>query len=236
MTSSLSTTLKHTLARRILTLLVLFGVPLTVFIGLANEIKETSPVPGDLAILHGLHAVASPFLDAFFVTITTMGSAAAVITFIVLILVYLYRHHHYRDAWFVIAAAGGTALLNTIFKLLFHRVRPSLWQQIITEKGYSFPSGHAMISCSLALTIMILCWPTRWRRLAIIGGSIYFVLVGLSRLYLGVHYPSDVLGGWCVSVAWVYLVHRAFGILSPTKQPERADEPIEASLAKPSRS
>jgi membrane-associated phospholipid phosphatase len=106
-----------------------------------------------------------------------------------------------------------------------------LWQQIVIEKGYSFPSGHAMISCALAITIMILCWPTRWRRLAIIGGTIYFILVGISRLYLGVHYPSDVLGGWCVSIAWLYLVHRAFGVFSPTKQPETEDQSIEASVA-----
>lgn len=236
MASSLTSSFKHTIAKRLLVLLVLFGIPITVFIGLANEIKETNPVPGDLAILHGLHAIASPFLDTLFVTITTLGSAGAVITFIILILIYLIRSNHHRDAWFLVAAAGGTALLNTIFKLLFHRTRPSLWQQIITEKGYSFPSGHAMISCSLALTVMILCWPTRWRKPAIIGGTMYFVLVGISRLYLGVHYPSDVLGGWCVSVAWIYLVHRAFGVFSPSKKPEHSDKPIEVSVTTPERS
>jgi undecaprenyl-diphosphatase len=174
-------------------------------------------------------------MDAFFVTMTTLGSAAVVVTAIIIMLYYLLHHKHHRDAMFLLAAAGGTALLSVFFKLLFTRTRPSLWQQIVVEKGYSFPSGHAMISCSLALAIMILCWPTRLRRLAIIGGSIYFVLVGISRLYLGVHYPSDILGGWLVSVAWIYLIHRAFGAFSPTKQQETEDQPIEASAAKPAR-
>ncbi|MEO6513335.1 MAG: phosphatase PAP2 family protein [Candidatus Saccharimonadales bacterium] len=233
MAITLSESLSHTLVKRILALFALFGVPIVAFVGLANEVKETNPVPGDLAILHGLHALSSPFMDALFVTLTTLGSAPVVIAIVLLILVYLVRHKHHRDALFVLAAAGGAALLNVFFKVLFHRARPSLWQQIVTEKGYSFPSGHAMISCSLALTIIILCWPTRWRRLAIIGGSVYFVLVGISRLYLGVHYPSDVVGGWLVSVAWIYLIHRAFGAFSPTKQKETEDQPIEVSAATP---
>jgi undecaprenyl-diphosphatase len=235
MRSTISESLRHTLVKRIAILLGVFGIPLIAFIGLANEIKQTNPVPGDLAILHALHHLSSPFMDALFVVITTLGSAGVVIALIVLILLYLLRHRRHRDALFLLAAAGSTALLNILFKLLFHRVRPSLWQQIVTEKGYSFPSGHAMISCALALTIIIICWPTRWRRVAIIAGTIYFVLVGISRLYLGVHYPSDVLGGWLVSIAWIYLVHRAFGAFSPSKQPEAEDRPIEASVKKPLR-
>lgn len=227
--------LEHRLEKRLAGLLVLFGLPVIAFVGLANEIKETNPVPGDLAILHALHHLSSPFLDTLFVIITTLGSAAAVVTIIVGTLWYLLHHNHRRDALFLVAAAGGTALLNLLFKLLFHRVRPDLWQQIVIEKGYSFPSGHAMISCSLALAAIIIAWPTRWRRRAIIAGVIYLVLVGVSRLYLGVHYPSDVLGGWLLSIAWIYLVHRAFGVFSPTKQKEEEVTVNAASSKTPAR-
>jgi membrane-associated phospholipid phosphatase len=233
MATTTSTSVRQTLLKRIGLALLVFAIPVTAFVGLANEIKKANPVPGDLAILHAIHHLSSPLLDTLFVIITTLGSAAAVIVGLVLLVAYLLRHNHRRDALFLATAVGGTAVLNVAFKLLFHRVRPTLWHQIVTETGYSFPSGHAMISCSLALTIMILCWPTRWRRTAIIGGTVYFVLVGISRLYLGVHYPSDVLGGWCVSIAWIYLVHRAFGVLSPTKQPESESQPIEASVKAP---
>ena len=63
-----------------------------------------------------------------------------------------------------------------------------------------------MASSALALALIILCWRTRWRWLALIGGAIYMIIIGLSRIYLGVHYPSDILAGWCVSLVWVLLL------------------------------
>ncbi len=67
----------------------------------------------------------------------------------------------------------------------------------------SFPSGHATSSAALAASLLVLAWPTRFRWSAAIATTVFLTGVGLSRMYFGVHYPSDILGGWCVSFAWV---------------------------------
>lgn len=67
----------------------------------------------------------------------------------------------------------------------------------------SFPSGHATSSAALVASLLVLAWQTRYRWRAILGGAVFLAGVGLSRMYFGVHYPSDILGGWCVSFAWV---------------------------------
>ncbi|MDF2461379.1 MAG: acid phosphatase, partial [Candidatus Saccharibacteria bacterium] len=108
----------------------------------------------------------------------------------------------------VVLSVAGAALLNLLLKASFQRDRPDLWESIVTETSYSFPSGHAMASSALAFSVMLVLWETKWRWLAVAVGTIYFVLVGVSRMYLGVHFPSDVVAGWCVSLAWVGIVHR----------------------------
>jgi undecaprenyl-diphosphatase len=71
-----------------------------------------------------------------------------------------------------------------------------------------------MISMSLALAVVILAWKTRYRWIAVIAASLYVLLVGISRLYLGVHYPSDVLGGWCISVLWILTLYHVLARFS----------------------
>jgi membrane-associated phospholipid phosphatase len=72
--------------------------------------------------------------------------------------------------------------------------------------GFSFPSAHAAASLTFAAVVVAIAWPTRWRRLAVAVGATFVFAVGLSRVYLGVHYPSDVLAGWCVASVWTLAV------------------------------
>ena len=76
----------------------------------------------------------------------------------------------------------------------------------MTENGYSFHSGHAMASMALSASVIFLLWKTKYRLLAIIIGALYILTIGLTRMYLGEHYPSDILAGWLISLAWVVLV------------------------------
>jgi membrane-associated phospholipid phosphatase len=94
-------------------------------------------------------------------------------------------------------------LLNLLAKSAFARVRPDFWVSLLPETTFSFPSGHAMQSMAVVAGLVALTWRGRWRwPVALIGLCVVF-LVGLSRIYLGVHYPSDILAGWTAALAWV---------------------------------
>ena len=104
-------------------------------------------------------------------------------------------------------ALGGSALLNLGAKQLFARERPSLWESIHPETTFSFPSGHAMGSMTLAAVLVLLAWRTRWRWWVAVPALAFALLVGASRVYLGVHFPSDILAGWAAACAWVVLAY-----------------------------
>lgn len=187
---------------------VLFWAPALVFLILANEVRLKEPLPGDVPILTTVNGFASPGLNDFFLAVTSLGSAPFVIAAVGIAAATMWYLGNRKNALFLIFAAGGTALINTVFKLLFERERPDLWQLLVVEEGFSFPSGHAMISSSLALVCIVLAWHTAHRWYAVIGGGLYALLVGISRIYLGVHYPSDVLAGWCISILWIITLHK----------------------------
>jgi len=108
-----------------------------------------------------------------------------------------------RDATFVALAYGGALALDGLVKIVFHSARPHLWASPTPETGYGFPSGHAMGSMGLLAARVALAWSTRWRWPAHVAGVLAIAAIGLSRLYLGAHYPSDVLGAWAAALAWV---------------------------------
>lgn len=185
---------------------VLFWTPVIVFAKLASEVIDTQPIALDVTILQWIHAQSTSFLDGLFLLITTIGNVEYILPITVAILVYLLYKKQKLNALIVFFGVGGAAAANLIIKLIFHRDRPAFWQSAITETGYSFPSGHAMLSSALLLCLIVLLWNTKWRSAAIIGGGVLIALIGLSRLYLGVHYPTDIVAGWSVSLVWIIIV------------------------------
>jgi undecaprenyl-diphosphatase len=184
-------------------------VPAAIFVALAEEVVEHEPLLFDEPVLYWLRSIATPDLNQFAVVVTNSGGKIAIAVATLAIAYLLYRRRFGRRAVFtVVFSVAGAALLNLLLKLSFQRDRPDLWDSIVTETSYSFPSGHAMASSALAFSVILVLWDTRWRWMAVTLGIVYFVLVGVSRMYLGVHFPSDVVAGWCVSLAWVALVHR----------------------------
>ena len=107
-----------------------------------------------------------------------------------------------REGLFAGIALIGSASLNLGAKQLFARERPSLWESIAPESTFSFPSGHAMGSITLAMVLVLLAWHTRWRWWVTLPMAAFVVMVGLSRVYLGVHYPSDIVAGWAFAIGW----------------------------------
>lgn len=186
--------------------LAAFVIVIIAFGVLADEVHEGDTLNVDRGILLWINARSSPLLDAFMVHITDLGSVLCISVVTVAIAAYLVSKKMYVKTFLLLASIGGAAILNFTLKLFFQRARPELWERLVTESNFSFPSGHAMGSSALAFTIIALLWNTRWRIPAIVIGALYIIVIGSSRLYLGVHYPTDVLGGWLVSFAWVLAV------------------------------
>lgn len=184
-------------------------LPLWLFAELADEVHEMEAMVFDDALLLRLHEWTSPFLDRFFVWFSLAGYRYGVIPLDILISLGLLAARRWREAAFAIVAFAGSALLNLATKQFFQRQRPELWDSIAPEYTFSFPSGHAMGSMTLAAVVVLLAWHTRWRWWVLAAAALFTGLVGVSRLYLGVHYPSDVLAGWAAGLAWTsgaYLV------------------------------
>lgn len=178
-------------------------LPLLVFAELAEEVWEQESFAWDEPILLFMQAHNTPTGDAFFILFTQLGRSWVIVPFCLLVGLGLLVRRLPLQALFWSVATFGGMLLPIPAKVLFGRPRPDLWAPLIPEPTLSFPSGHATSSMVAASALMILAWPTRWRWLAIIGGTAFTLCVGLSRIYLGVHFPSDVVAGWCVGMMWV---------------------------------
>lgn len=181
------------------------------FVGLADEVREQETLPLDRAILLAINHRSETLLDKTLPVLTDVGGVVGVIVITAIMAALLLLKKQYRRLLIVVTGVGGAALLNLILKGLFERPRPTLWERLVVEHGYSFPSGHAMASAALGLAIIVALWNSRWRWWAVIGAALYIGFVGFSRLYLGVHYPSDIVAGWLVSGAWVAAVALIFG-------------------------
>jgi undecaprenyl-diphosphatase len=176
------------------------------FVKLASEVRENDTNQFDDGVLVGIHSITSPFLDQFVPVLTNIGGFVVVsgVTAILLGL-FVYKKEYYRAAHIALCMSGAIAL-NLILKSVFERASPDLWDKIVHESSYSFPSGHAMMSAAFGFALIVALWNSRWRWWAVWFSAIYIPVVGFTRLYLGVHYPTDVLAGWLVSGAWVMMV------------------------------
>lgn len=182
-----------------------------VFVKIAYEILEREPLAFDNATLLFLRSHSSKILDWVFINFTDIGGVIGVTIISLILLLIFATKKQYGRFMLIFFSVGGAVIINLILKALFERTRPSLWEHLVTETSFSFPSGHAMGSCALAASIVLALWYSRWRITALIFGVIYILFVGISRLYLGVHYPTDVIAGWCVSLAWVIMLFVIFG-------------------------
>lgn len=178
-------------------------LPLLAFATLAEEVWEKESFSWDNPILLFMQANATPARDTFFLLFTQLGRTWVIVPFCLFVGLYLLVRRLPLQSLFWPVATFGAMLIPVPCKLLFGRPRPALWTPITPEPTLSFPSGHATSSMAVASALVILLWPTKWRWLALLGGAAFTLCVGLSRIYLGVHFPSDVLAGWCVGLAWV---------------------------------
>jgi undecaprenyl-diphosphatase len=138
--------------------------------------------------------------------ITALGSVAVLVLLVGLVIGLLLLKGRRRTACFILIATVGGTVIGSAVKTLLARPRPDIVPHLMEVTSLSFPSGHSMMSSVVYLTLGALLGQTMARRrekIYLFGAAILLtVLVGLSRVYLGVHYPTDVLAGWSAGTAW----------------------------------
>lgn len=189
-----------------------------IFGGIAEDVVTGDPITLlDVQVAQWFHRHATSFLTSFMLFITNWHGilGASVMALMLATYFHMRRAHYWLIA--VIAVIPGGMLLNVLLKYVFHRARPSFADALLTLPTYSFPSGHT--AAATLLYGLIACWlVTRYRgmaaRAAIIGGACFMVmLVGVSRMYLGVHYLTDVLAAAAEGCTWLAVCITAISTL-----------------------
>ncbi|MGI6207475.1 MAG: phosphatase PAP2 family protein [Anaerolineae bacterium] len=162
----------------------------------------------DRGALIVLRAVASRGLTRLMVAITQLGSTA-VVAVLALGWAYLRRRTGAMAVVPALCAAGG-GLTSMVIKALVDRPRPDVVAALVQEHSFSFPSGHSLVAMAFYGAVALTLAPSIGRRSARLAvyatAGVVIILVGVSRVYLGVHYPSDVLGGYSLGVLWLTAV------------------------------
>jgi undecaprenyl-diphosphatase len=150
--------------------------------------------------------IGPPWIEEMARDVTALGSYAVLSIVSCAVVVYLFMAHQRTAAFWVLAAVAGGVLLSNLLKFTFERPRPDLVPHAVRVFTTSFPSGHATLAAITYLTLGALLASLHNSirfKVYFLGLAILLTLaVGISRIYLGVHYPTDVLAGWCIGAAW----------------------------------
>ncbi len=163
----------------------------------------------DTKVLHAVRATSSPAMDRAMQAVTQLGSHVAIGTTAFVAAMSMRGRNRSSDAWTVLISTGGAMVLNTTLKAIFQRQRPQeLYRHIKLPKSHSFPSGHSLLSAAtypIAAHHLVQRRSTTTQAL-VQGAALGAILsVGYSRIYFGVHFPSDVLGGFAAGFGWLGL-------------------------------
>ncbi|MBY0124080.1 phosphatase PAP2 family protein [Bacillus sp. S/N-304-OC-R1] len=186
-----------------ITVLIIFCL---IFWKFADELIEKELYQFDMNIINIIQGLISERNTEIMKAFTFLGSSKSIILISIITIMLMIIYKKRWEVFFFILAIIGSALFNLLLKWIFHRARPVI-HPIIQEKGYSFPSGHAMMSFVLygMLTYFLILFYEK-KTAKIMTFIMFFILVlfiGISRIYLGVHYPSDVLAGYSAGGAWL---------------------------------
>lgn len=186
------------------------------FVELSEFARDAAPHAFDTDILLAFRVPGEPnnpigpsWLEEAMRDITALGGAAVLIYITAITIIYLCMIRRWGAALFVFVSVAGGQVLSSLLKLGIDRPRPDLVSHLAHVHTMSFPSGHAMLSAVTYLTLGALLarfLPGRATTIFVFGVAVLTTLmVGISRVYLGVHWPSDVLAGWCAGFAWATL-------------------------------
>lgn len=175
------------------------------FATIAQEVLEKETYAFDTSILLYLRSLHTPLRDRVMLAFTFFGEPNLLLALSVSLGIMLWVRKHRSEATTIAVTGAGALGLNILLKQLFARARPQIWERTVEVKFYSFPSGHAMISMVIyGLLGYLLGSRFPKQRWWIYGLTIILVaVIGLSRLYLGVHWPTDVIAGYTAGLVWL---------------------------------
>ncbi len=213
---------------------------LAAFFILGSEVLEGETLSFDRWVMLNLRSVpdtSAPvgpsWLLPAMVDITSLGGVAVLTLLTILAGGFLFATRKPALAVFVLVAVSGGALASTVLKSLFLRARPDIVQHLVQVDSASFPSGHAMNSAIVYLTLGALLARSlkdRGARVYLLMTSIVLtVLIGFSRVYLGVHWPTDVVAGWAVGAAWATMCSLVAQVLQRRAAIEPESPPADAA-------
>lgn len=204
---------------------VIFVVGMNLFVELSEEVSGKTLRRYDTEVTDFITSFRSPELNKFFQFITDLGDVYAYIIATTIAAIFFF--FKLRNKWFVFQLVGVlvlSALANIALKRAFNRARPTI-EHLVVVKSLSYPSGHAMSAMAfygfLTYLIFQIKMPT-WLRTILTTVFVFLILsIGISRIYLGVHFPSDVAGGFIAGLIWVAFCVVLFNIIALLRMRKR---------------
>jgi undecaprenyl-diphosphatase len=221
-------------------LLVVLGV--VVFIALLDEVREGDSMNFDNRVLRALRKPDDPakligpwWVRSVVRDVTALGSGVVLLMVVGAVLGFLIMIRRYHMMWLVLAATVGATAINSTIKGIVDRPRPTVVPRLTDVSSESFPSGHSAMSAAVYLTLGGLLAQTVSRRRV----KLYFIfvamavtfLVGISRIALGAHYPTDVLAGWATGLVWALLCWLVARYLQRRGAIEKEEDPTVGEAA-----
>jgi undecaprenyl-diphosphatase len=188
------------------------------FLGIAHLVETQQSLAFDQQAVAWFAAHRHTLSSTVLLLVTALGDSWILTGWIVgLLLVWLPDARRWPNVVGLLLAAGGAGILNDLLKLTYQRPRPDFVPTLLQPGGYSFPSGHAMIGLVCYGALLFIFWPrlrSRAARVALaLGVGLLILLLGLSRIYWGVHYPTDVLAGYLAGAVWLLAAMNAMWLI-----------------------
>ena len=185
------------------------------FTELSDEVVEGESRAFDRAVLLWIHNTFGERLDGPMRIVTALGDYWVVLPLLAVAVTFFYFRGWRLSAMLLVVSTAGSAVLTTVLKSVFERARPELLDSGYHASFYSFPSGHATVAAGFygMLTVVLayrLRGKARWA--VAVSGLLVVLLIGFSRLYLGVHYPTDIVAGYLAALLWLVCVGAVYAL------------------------